>query len=40
MTVQFTIDGVPEYALRSSMRDFRVPTGANLLSRCEDFFVW
>ena len=40
MTVQFTIDGVPEYALRSSMRDFRVPTGANLLSRCEEFFVW
>jgi 7-keto-8-aminopelargonate synthetase-like enzyme len=40
MTVQFTIDGVPEYALRSSMRDFRVPTGSNLLSRCEEFFLW
>jgi glycine C-acetyltransferase len=40
MTVQFTVDGVPEYALRSSMRDFRVPTGADLLARTEDFFAW
>lgn len=40
MTVQFTVDGVPEYALRSSMRDFRVPAGPDLLTRCEDFFAW
>jgi 7-keto-8-aminopelargonate synthetase-like enzyme len=40
LTNQATIDGVPEYALQSSMRDFRVPTGPNLLERCEDFFFW
>ncbi|MGN6099735.1 MAG: aminotransferase class I/II-fold pyridoxal phosphate-dependent enzyme [Devosia sp.] len=40
MTTRATIDGVPEYALQSSMRDFRVPTGPNLLERCGDFFFW
>lgn len=35
-----TIDGVPEYALQASMRDFRVPSGANLLERVADFFEW
>jgi glycine C-acetyltransferase len=40
MTVQFTVDGVPEYALLSSMRVFRVPTGSDLLARTEDFFAW
>ncbi|MEP7239577.1 MAG: aminotransferase class I/II-fold pyridoxal phosphate-dependent enzyme [Devosia sp.] len=40
MATQATIDGVPEFALQSSMRDFRVPTGPNLLERCEGFFTW
>jgi 7-keto-8-aminopelargonate synthetase-like enzyme len=40
LTKQATIDGVPEYALQSSMRDFRVPTGADLLARTYDFFAW
>jgi glycine C-acetyltransferase len=40
MTSRATIDGVPEDALQGSMRDFRVPTGADLLARCGDFFQW
>lgn len=40
MSAPDTIDGVPEYALQASMRDFRVPTGPDLLSRCEPFFNW
>ena len=40
MSNQATIDGVPEYALQSSMRDFRVPTGPDLLQRVEGFFYW
>lgn len=35
-----TIDGVPETALRGSMRDFRVPEGADLLGRCGGFYAW
>ena len=40
MSSQATIDGVPEYALQASMRDFRVPTGPNLLERIEGFYFW
>jgi len=40
LTTQATIDGVPEYALQASMRDFRVPTGPNLLERIEGFYFW
>jgi glycine C-acetyltransferase len=40
LAAQPTIDGVPEYALQGSMRDFRVPTGADLLDRCSGFFRW
>jgi 7-keto-8-aminopelargonate synthetase-like enzyme len=40
MTTHQTIDGVPEGALQGSMRDFRVPTGADLLARCGGFFQW
>jgi glycine C-acetyltransferase len=40
MDLHATIDGVPESALQGSMRDFRVPTGADLLARCGDFFQW
>ena len=35
-----TIDGVPEAALKGSMRDFRVMEGADLLGRCDAFFHW
>lgn len=35
-----TIDGVPEQALRGSMRDFRVPSGTDLLDRCGAFYDW
>ena len=40
MTAQATIDGVPEQALQGSMRDYRVPVGADLLARCHGFFHW
>ena len=40
MDLHATIDGVPESALQGSMRDFRAPTGADLLARCGDFFQW
>ena len=40
MSNQATIDGVPEYALQASMRDFRLPTGPDLLQRVENFFYW
>jgi glycine C-acetyltransferase len=40
MSNQHTIDGVPEAALRGSMRDFRVQEGSNLISRCDDFYAW
>lgn len=40
MRAEPAIDGVPEYALESSMRDFRVPTGPDLLERCGGFFHW
>ncbi len=33
-------DQVPEAALTGSMRDFRVPTGANLERRVGNFFKW
>ncbi len=32
--------GVPEFALRSSMRDFRSIKGADLLERCDRFYEW
>ncbi|WP_439572141.1 aminotransferase class I/II-fold pyridoxal phosphate-dependent enzyme [Phreatobacter sp.] len=35
-----TIDGVPQGALRGSMRDFRVMQGKDLLGRCEAFYSW
>lgn len=35
-----TIDGVPQTALRGSMRDFRVMQGTDLLRRCEAFYSW
>ena len=35
-----TIDGVPETALKGSMRDFRVMEGADLLGRCNAFYGW
>jgi 7-keto-8-aminopelargonate synthetase-like enzyme len=35
-----TIDGVPESALQGSMRDYRVPVGADLLGRTHGFFQW
>jgi glycine C-acetyltransferase len=35
-----TIDGVPETALKGSMRDFRVMEGADLLGRCNAFHAW
>lgn len=31
---------VPSTALTGSMRDYRLPTGSNLLSRTQDFFKW
>src|SRR5260370_42123382 len=31
---------IPPAALTGSMRDFRVPHGADLLGRTEDFFKW
>ena len=31
---------VPDAALTGSMRDFRMPSGANLLARTHDFFSW
>lgn len=31
---------IPDTALSGSMRDFRLPKGANLLSRTHDFFAW
>ena len=31
---------VPDAALAGSMRDFRIPSGSNLLTRTEDFFAW
>lgn len=34
------IDGVPEAALAGSMRDFRVPTGTDLLARTGAFYAW
>ena len=34
------IDGVPEAALAGSMRDFRVPTGTDLLARTGGFYAW
>jgi 7-keto-8-aminopelargonate synthetase-like enzyme len=37
---QLTIDGVPEAALKGSMRDFRVTEGPDLLSRCGGFYAW
>lgn len=40
MTAQATIDGVPEHALEGSMRDYRVPVGADLLTRTHGFFHW
>ena len=39
-TKKMTIDGVPEAALKGSMRDFRVMEGANLLGRCDAFYNW
>lgn len=35
-----TIDGVPETALKGSMRDFRVMEGADLVGRCDAFYSW
>jgi 7-keto-8-aminopelargonate synthetase-like enzyme len=35
-----SVAGVPQYALEGSMRDFRAPTGADLLGRCESFYDW
>lgn len=35
-----TIDGVPETALKGSMRDFRVMEGIDLLGRCDAFYAW
>jgi glycine C-acetyltransferase len=35
-----TIDGVSEAALQGSMRDYRVPQGADLLTRTHSFFHW
>src|SRR5579864_7069351 len=35
-----TFAGVPPAALTGSMRDFRVPGGADLLGRTEGFFKW
>ena len=35
-----SMDGVPEQALRGSMRDFRVPSGMDLLDRCNAFYDW
>ncbi len=32
--------GVPEYALQSSMRDFRNIKGRDMLARCEKFYDW
>lgn len=40
MSSQATIDGVPETALQGSMRDFRVPIGADLMARTAAFFHW
>lgn len=31
---------VPDTALAGSMRDFRMPAGANLLTRTQEFYVW
>ena len=39
-TKKMTIDGVPEAALKGSMRDFRVMEGADLLGRCNAFYNW
>ena len=39
-TKSMTIDGVPETALKGSMRDFRVMEGADLLGRCNAFYDW
>lgn len=35
-----TFDGVPEFALQSSMRDYRVMEGQDLLTRCDAFYDW
>jgi glycine C-acetyltransferase len=35
-----SIGYVPDEALKGSMRDFRVPGGANLLDRTESFYRW
>jgi 7-keto-8-aminopelargonate synthetase-like enzyme len=40
MQAHATIDGVPETALQGSMRDYRVPVGADLLARTHGFFHW
>jgi len=34
------IDGVPEAALAGSMRDFRIPSGPDLLARTGAFYEW
>ncbi len=39
-TNTMTIDGVPETALKGSMRDFRVMEGPDLLKRCTAFHGW
>ena len=39
-TNKMSIDGVPETALKGSMRDFRVMEGADLLGRCDAFYNW
>lgn len=40
MKTQFNYDGVPMEALEGSMRDFRVLSDTDLVSRCDSFFNW
>jgi len=40
MSSEKTFDGVPEFALQGSMRDYRVMEGRDLLTRCDAFYDW
>lgn len=40
MSSDKTFDGVPEFALQGSMRDYRVMEGRDLLTRCDAFYDW
>jgi hypothetical protein len=40
MKTEIKYDGVPAEALQGSMRDFRVLSDTDLVSRCDAFFNW